>query len=109
MVESMTLESNQSPRGMCCRHFRRTGSRRRVSGTQGPNPLIVEARQTPDLKKRLEWYREVETIVNDEFPMRYTHHLTLLEAGAMTIRDDQLAISGSPSTKGAGLRVARMA
>lgn len=73
------------------------------------DPLIVEARQTPDLKTCLELYREVETLVNEEIPMRYTHHLTWLEAGAMTIRDGQATISGGSSTKGAGLRVAWMA
>jgi peptide/nickel transport system substrate-binding protein len=71
--------------------------------------LIVEARQTADLKKRLELYREIETIVNEELPFLYTHHLTLLEAGAMNLKNYQPAISGAPSTKGAGIRVAWMA
>lgn len=71
--------------------------------------LILQARRTADLKKRLEIYREVETIVNEELPMLYTHHLTLLEAGVMNLKDYQPAISGSPHTQGAGLRVAWMA
>jgi peptide/nickel transport system substrate-binding protein len=71
--------------------------------------LILEARQTADIQKRLELYREVETIVNEELPMLYTHHLTLLEAGAMNLKDYTPAISGAPSTKGAGIRVAWMA
>ena len=71
--------------------------------------LIVEARQTADKAKRLEMYREVETIVNEELPTLYTHHLTLLEAGAMNLKNYQPAISGAPSTKGAGIRVAWMA
>jgi ABC-type transport system substrate-binding protein len=71
--------------------------------------LIIEARQTADIKKRLELYREIETIVNEELPFLYTHHLTLLEAGAMNIKNYQPAISGAPSTQGAGIRVAWMA
>jgi peptide/nickel transport system substrate-binding protein len=71
--------------------------------------LIVEARQTADKAKRLEMYREVENIVNEELPTLYTHHLTLLEAGAMNLKNYQPAISGAPSTKGAGIRVAWMA
>jgi hypothetical protein len=35
------------------------------------DPIIVEAWQTPDLKTRLKLYREVETLVNEELPMRY--------------------------------------
>jgi peptide/nickel transport system substrate-binding protein len=71
--------------------------------------LVVEARQTIDIKKRLELYREIETIVNEELPQLYTHHLTLLEAGAMNLKNYTPAISGAPSTKGAGIRVAWMA
>jgi peptide/nickel transport system substrate-binding protein len=71
--------------------------------------LVLEARRTVDIEKRLELYREIETIVNEELPMLYTHHLTLLEAGAMNLKDYQPAISGAPSTKGAGIRVAWMA
>jgi len=71
--------------------------------------LIMEARKTRDRQKRLEMYREVENIVNEELPCLYTHHLTLLEAGAMNLKNYQPAISGAPSTHGAGIRVAWMA
>jgi len=67
------------------------------------DPLIVEVRQALDLKQHMALYR------NEELPMWYTHPLTLLEAGAMSIRDDLPAISGGASTKGAELRVAWMA
>jgi peptide/nickel transport system substrate-binding protein len=71
--------------------------------------LIEEARRTADPKKRLEIYTDVDSIVNEELPVLFTHHLTLLEAGVMNLRDYQPAISGSPHTQGAGLRVAWMA
>jgi ABC-type transport system substrate-binding protein len=71
--------------------------------------LIMEARKTGDRQKRLEMYREVENIVNEELPFLYTHHLTLLEAGIMGLKDYQPGISGAPSTRGAGIRVAWMA
>jgi peptide/nickel transport system substrate-binding protein len=71
--------------------------------------LVLEARQTADIKKRLELYREIEVIVNEELPILYTHHLTLLEAGAMNLKNYTPGISGAPSTKGAGIRVAWMA
>ena len=71
--------------------------------------LIEEARGTRDPKKRLEIYTEVDSIVNEELPVLFTHHLTLLEAGVMNLQNYQPAISGSPHTQGAGLRVAWMA
>lgn len=71
--------------------------------------LILEARQTADKRQRRALYGEVENIVNTELPMLYTHHLTLLQAGAMHLKNYQPAISGAPSTKGAGIRVAWMA
>src|SRR5439155_10899448 len=51
--------------------------------------LILEARQTADKKQRLALYGEVENIVNTELPMLYTHHLTLLQAGAMNLNNYQ--------------------
>jgi peptide/nickel transport system substrate-binding protein len=71
--------------------------------------LIEEARSTREPKKRLEIYTEVDSIVNEELPVLFTHHLTLLEAGVMNLKDYHPAISGSLHTQGAGLRVAWMA
>lgn len=71
--------------------------------------LILEARKTAQREKRLEIYREVENIVNDEVPILYTHHLTLLEAGVMNLKDYRPSISGSPNVTGGGLRTAWMA
>jgi ABC-type transport system substrate-binding protein len=71
--------------------------------------LILEARRTADKTKRLALYREIDTIVNDELPVLYTHHLTLLEAAVMNLKDYRPAISGAPSTQGAGIRTAWMA
>jgi ABC-type transport system substrate-binding protein len=68
--------------------------------------LIIEARGTVDKQKRLELYAEVESIINEELPMVYTHSLTLLEAGAMHLKGYQPAIAGAFSTQGAGVRTA---
>ena len=53
--------------------------------------LILEARGTADKKKRLEMYAEVDSIVNEELPILYTHYLTLLEAGC----DESQGLSAS--------------
>jgi ABC-type transport system substrate-binding protein len=71
--------------------------------------IILEARKTVDRAKRLEMYREVENIINDELPILYTHYLTLLEAGVMNLKGYVPAISGAPSVAGGGLRTAWMA
>ena len=68
--------------------------------------LIAEARQTTDKKKRLELYAAVESIVNEELPVLYIHHLTALQAGAMNLKGYQPAISGPFSTRGGGIRTA---
>ncbi|MGQ4809674.1 Glutathione-binding protein GsiB [Candidatus Entotheonellaceae bacterium PAL068K] len=71
--------------------------------------LIAEARRTADRNKRLEIYAAVDSIVNEELPILYIHHLTLLGAGAMNIEGYEPAISGPFSFKGGGIRTAWMA
>lgn len=100
------------PDGFFSRQILSTGSQtKRESGFRNDraDKLIAEARKTADNKKRLEIYREVDTIVNDEVPILYTHHLTLLEAGSMKLKNYTPGISGAPSTHGAGIRTAWMA
>ncbi len=71
--------------------------------------LIAEARQTTDKPKRLELYAAIDSIVNEELPLLYIHHMTALQAGAMHLKDYRPAISGPFSTRGAGIRTAWLA
>jgi peptide/nickel transport system substrate-binding protein len=71
--------------------------------------LIGEARMSADKQRRLELYTEIDGIVNDELPLLYLHHLTLLEAGAMTLKGYHPAISGLFSFQGGGIRTAWIA
>lgn len=71
--------------------------------------LIAEARSTADKKKRLELYAAIDSIVNEELPLLYVHHLTALQAGAMNLQGYQPAISGPFSTRGGGIRTAWLA
>lgn len=71
--------------------------------------LITEARQITDKKKRLDLYAAVESLVNEELPILYLHHLTALQAGAMNLQGYQPAISGPFSTRGGGIRTAWLA
>jgi peptide/nickel transport system substrate-binding protein len=71
--------------------------------------LILEARGTADKAKRIERYTALESLLNDELPILYLHHLTLLKAGALNLHGYQPAISGAFSTRGAGIRTAWLA
>ncbi len=71
--------------------------------------LIAEARRTLDKRQRLQMYAALDSIVNEELPLLYIHHLTLLEAGVLNLKGYQPGISGPFSTKGAGLRTAWLA
>jgi ABC-type transport system substrate-binding protein len=68
--------------------------------------LIAEARMTAEKQKRLELYTAMENIVNEELPILYLHHLTLLEAASPKLQGYQPAISGTFSIRGGGIRTA---
>jgi peptide/nickel transport system substrate-binding protein len=100
------------PDGWFARQFLSTSP----SNQQGPgfrhdkaDQLILEARRTADRAKRLDLYTEIDSIINDELPILYLHHLTLLEAGVLHLKGYQPAISGPFSTQGAGIRTAWLA
>jgi peptide/nickel transport system substrate-binding protein len=100
------------PDGYASRNVLSTSSHNKESSrfrNERADKLVIEARQTVDRNKRVELYREMENIINEELPVLYTHHLTLLEAGAMHLKNYTPGISGAPSTQGAGIRVAWMA
>jgi peptide/nickel transport system substrate-binding protein len=68
--------------------------------------LITEARQTADRAKRLDLYTAIESMVNEELPLLYLHHVTLLEAGSLHLKGYEPGISGAFSSQGAGIRTA---
>jgi peptide/nickel transport system substrate-binding protein len=97
------------PDGWFSRHLLSTSpSTQETSGfrNEKADGLILEARQTGDLAKRLALYAAVESIVNEELPLLYLHHLTMLTAGVAHLHGYQPAISGPFSTRGAGIRSA---
>jgi peptide/nickel transport system substrate-binding protein len=111
-AESNSMSYRFDPDGFFSRQILSTAAQTKRESrfhNERADKLIIEARQTADKKKRLELYREIDTLINDELPILYTHHLTLLEAGVMNLKGYTPAISGAPSTRGAGLRTAWMA
>lgn len=76
---------------------------------EGADTLIATARQTADRQKRLDLYTAIESIVNEELPLLYLHHVTALQAGSMRLHGYAPAISGPFSTIGGGIRSAWLA
>lgn len=85
-------------------------STKRSSGFKNErvDTLIAAARKAGDQQQRLALCREIDSIVNDELPILYLHHLTLLEAGVMKLKGYQPGISGPFTARGGGLRTAWM-
>jgi peptide/nickel transport system substrate-binding protein len=112
-AESTSGSYRWDPDGWFSRQFLSSAPANKINGSGFNNAkvdtLIAEARQTADKKKRLEIYAAVESIVNDELPVLYIHHLTALQAGAMNLKGYQPAISGPFSTRGGGIRTAWLA
>jgi peptide/nickel transport system substrate-binding protein len=111
-AESMAGSYRFDPDGWFSRQILSTGPQTKTESrfrNEKADQLILEARKTGDQAKRLEIYRDLETILSEELPILYTHHLTLLEAGANNLKGYTPSISGSPNIKGGGLRTAWMA
>ena len=71
--------------------------------------LIIAAKSELDQKKRLQMYADIDTIVNTELPMIYTHFIPLLEAGVKNLQGYKPAFPGPFQYSGGGLRTAWMA
>lgn len=112
-AESTAGSYRWDPDGWFSRQLLSTAPANKINGAGFKNEkvdrLIGEARQTADKKKRLELYAAIDSIVNEELPILYLHHLTALQAGAINVKGYQPAISGPFSTQGGGIRTAWLA
>jgi peptide/nickel transport system substrate-binding protein len=111
-ADSTSAGYRWDPDGWFARQFLSTAPSTKVTSGfrhEKTDKLIAEARQTADKQKRLELYTALDSIVNEELPLLYIHHLTALQAGAINLQGYQPAIAGPFSTRGAGIRTAWMA
>src|SRR5262244_365140 len=112
-AEATSAAYRWDPDGWFSRQILSSAPANKINGSGFKNEkadkLIAEARQTADKQKRLELYAAIDSIVNDELPILYIHHLTALQAGAMNLKGYQPAISGAFSTRGGGIRTAWLA
>lgn len=81
-------------------------NRRRIGyKNEKADQLIVAARQERDRAKRRQMYADVETLVNKDLPMLYTHYVPLLMAGNRArVKGYEPSFSGPWSYMGAGMR-----
>jgi len=112
-AESTAGAYTWDPDGWFSRRILSSAPANKINGSGFKNEkadkLITEARQTADKKKRLEVYAAIDSIVNEELPILYIHHLTALQAGAMNLKGYRPALSGPFSTRGGGIRTAWLA
>jgi peptide/nickel transport system substrate-binding protein len=111
-AESMGASYRWDPDGWFSRQLLSSApSTKSASGFRNAqaDTLIITARQTVERQKRLELYAAIESIVNEELPLLYMHHLTALQAGALHLKGYQPAISGPFSIRGGGIRTAWLA
>src|SRR5215467_13957703 len=110
-ADSSAASYRWDPDGWFSRYILSTAPTTRIySGFQNEraDQLIAEARGTADRKKRLELYAAIDSIVNEELPILYLQHVTLLEAGSMRLQGYRPSVSGAFSTRGGGIRTAWM-
>lgn len=111
-AESTAASYRFDPDGWFSRYLLSTAMSTQVSsGFRDPqvDHLIQAARKTPVKQKRLALYAEIDSIVNEELPILYLHHLTSFEMGVMYLEGYQPSISGLFSTHGSGVRAAWLA
>jgi peptide/nickel transport system substrate-binding protein len=112
-VESTSGSYRWDPDGWFSRQILSSAPANKINGSgfkhEKADILIAEARRTTEKQKRLELYAAIDSIVNEELPILYIHHLTALQAGAMNLKGYQPAISGPFSTRGGGIRTAWLA
>jgi peptide/nickel transport system substrate-binding protein len=111
-AESMGASYRWDPDGWFSRQLLSSApSTKSASGFRNvqADTLIITARQTVERQKRMELYAALESIVNEELPLLYIHHLTALQAGVLRLQGYQPAISGPFSIRGGGIRTAWLA
>lgn len=68
--------------------------------------LIIAAKSERSKKKRLQMYADVDSIVNKDLPLIYSHYVPLIEAGAKHLKNYKPAFPGPFQYSQGGLRVA---
>jgi len=108
-IDSTANSYRFEPDGWYARNILSTGSsttKRTGYKNERADDLIIQASQISDIEKRKELYTEVESIVNDDCGLIYTHCIPLTSAAHKRVKGYEPAIAGPPSTAGGGVRTA---
>ena len=68
--------------------------------------LIVAARVERDKNKRRQMYADVDSLVNQDLPLLYTHYVSIIQAGSKKLKGYKPAFTGPFQYAGGGLRTA---
>ena len=68
--------------------------------------LILAARVERDKDKRRQMYADVETLINQDLPLVYTHYVSILQAGTKKLKGYKPAFTGPFQYAGGGMRTA---
>ena len=75
---------------------------------EAADKLIAAARATKDKQVRMEMYTDVESMVNDDCALIYTHGIPLTSAATKKLKDYQPAFAGPFNISMGGVRTAYM-
>ena len=70
--------------------------------------LIIAARVERDKNKRRQMYADVDSMVNQDLPLLYTHFVSIMQASSKKLRNYKPAFTGPFQYAGGGLRTAWM-
>jgi peptide/nickel transport system substrate-binding protein len=68
--------------------------------------LILAAKVETDKKKRRQMYRDVDSLINKDLPLIYTHYVPLMQAGTKKLQGYKPSFTGPFNYAGGGLRTA---
>ncbi|MGE0223273.1 MAG: ABC transporter substrate-binding protein [Acetobacteraceae bacterium] len=108
-IDSTATSYRPDPDGWYSRWVHSDGAEGKLrSGfkTEKTDKLIEEARLTLDENKRKELYTEVDSIMNDEAAIIYSHAVPLTSAGVKRLKGYAPAIAGPFTWHGGGVRTA---
>jgi peptide/nickel transport system substrate-binding protein len=106
-LDSSAYSYRIDPDGWYARAFLSTSPeniRRHGYKNEKVDRLIRAAKAEPDRKKRLQMYSDVESIVNKDLPLVYTHFVPLMQAGTRRIKGYKPAFTGPFQYARGGLR-----
>jgi peptide/nickel transport system substrate-binding protein len=106
-MESGATSYRIDPDGWYARTFLSTSPeniRRHGYRNEKVDQLIRAAKAEADKKKRLQMYSDVDSIVNKDLPLLYTHFVPLLQAGTNRLKGYKPAFTGPFQYAGGGLR-----